>query len=90
MATIDDIKERVEELSRRHQDVSERKAKLQGILAEKKRELLALKDEIEAAGYDPKTLKEEQAKLQSELEQLMETFDKELTQVEEALADYEK
>lgn len=90
MASVDEIKERVEELGRRHQNVSERKAKLEGILGEKKRELFALKQEIEAAGFDPKKLKEEREKLEAEIQQLVETFDKELSQVEDALAEYEK
>jgi len=90
MASVDEIKKRVDELVRRHQDVSERKAKLKGILGEKKKELYALKKEIEDAGHDPKNLKNEREALESEINQLIETFEGELTQVEEALAEYEK
>ncbi len=90
MASIDQIQARVEELSRRHRDAVSRKAKLQGKLDEKRQELRRLKTEIETAGFDPKTLKEERARLEAELEQLITRFDRELTVVEQALDDYEK
>lgn len=90
MASIDQIQARVEELSRRHRDAASRKAKLQGKLDEKRTELRRLKAEIESAGFDPKTLKDERLRLEAELEQLITKFDKELTVVEQALDDYEK
>lgn len=90
MASIDEINRRVEALSQRHQNVSERRAKLVGKLDEKKAELLELRKEIEGAGFDPKNLKGEKEKLEKELEHLIDTFETELTRVEEAVAEYEK
>ena len=90
MASLDQIQARVDELSRRHRDAHSRKAKLQGILEEKRQELKRLKSEIESAGFDPKTLKEERQRLEAELNQLMTRFDAELTVVEEVLNEYEK
>jgi len=90
MASVEEINERVEELSRRHRTAMERKSKLSGKLDEKKAELLKLKKEIEAAGFNPKNLKEDKKKLEDELLKLMDTFEKDLSQVEEALDEYEK
>jgi chromosome segregation ATPase len=90
MASVDQIEARVEELSRRHREAASRKAKLQGKLDEKRQELQRLKVEIERAGFNPKMLKEERARLEAELEQLMAKFDSELTVVEQALDEYEK
>jgi chromosome segregation ATPase len=90
MADLEQIRERVEDLTRRHQKASERKSKLAGKLEEKKAELVKLKQEIEAAGLNPKELKTEKARLEAELEELMETFERELSQVESALNEYEK
>jgi hypothetical protein len=59
-------------------------------LEEKKQELRRLKTEIEGAGFDPKTLKEDRQRLETDLEQLMTRFDRELTVVEQALDEYEK
>jgi septal ring factor EnvC (AmiA/AmiB activator) len=90
MASLDQIGARVEELSRRHRDAASRKAKLQGKLDEKRQELKRLKAEIEEAGFDPKTLKEDRQRLEAELEQLMARFEAELSVVEQALDEYEK
>jgi chromosome segregation ATPase len=90
MADLEQIRERVEDLTRRHQRASDRKSKLAGKLEEKRAELVKLKQEIEAAGLNPKDLKAEKARLESELETLMDTFERELSQVESALDDYEK
>lgn len=49
-----------------------------------------MKTEIEGAGFDPKTLKVDRQRLETELEQLMTRFDSELTVVEQALDEYEK
>ena len=63
MAELEQVRERVEELTKRHQRASERKSKLAGKLEEKKAELVKLKEEIEAAGLNPKDLKAEKARL---------------------------
>lgn len=90
MASLEQIQARVEDLTRRHVAASTKQAKLQGALEGKKQELLRLKQEIEAAGFDPRTLREERARLEKELEELMATFETELTVVEKAQQEYEK
>lgn len=90
MANLEQIQARVEALSRRHKVASTQQARLQGTLEGKRQELLTLKQEIEAAGYDPKTLREERARLEAELEDLMTKFENELSVVEKAQAEYEK
>lgn len=90
MANLEQIQARVESLSRRHKTCSTQQARLQGGLEGKRQELLQLKQEIEAAGYDPKTLREDRARLEAELEDLMTKFENELTAVEKAQAEYEK
>jgi len=90
MASLDQLQARVENLSRRHREAASRKAKFQGQLEEKRQELRRLKTEIETAGYDPKTLKEDRQRLEAELEQLMAGFEAEVTVVEQALDEYEK
>lgn len=90
MATTEEIKKRIDQLSKRHAAASEKRTKLAGKLEEKKAELVKLKKEIEDAGYQPKNLKAERDRLEAELLELMETFDQELTQVEESLEEYDK
>ncbi len=90
MANIDQLEARVNQLTKRHQTASARQLKLQGILEEKKGELRRLKEEIIAAGFDPKTLREDRTRLEAELEDLMNKFENELTVVERAQEEYEK
>lgn len=90
MASLEQIQQRVEALTRRHNAAATRQAKLQGTLEGKRQELLHLKEEIEAAGFDPKTLREERVRLEKELEDLMTKFETELTVVEKAQEEYEK
>lgn len=90
MASLDQIAARVEDLTRRHTAASTRQSKLQGILEEKKLELQRLRAEIVAAGFDPKTLREDRVRLERELEELMKKFDAELSVVERAQDEYEK
>lgn len=90
MASLEQIQARVEDLTRRHNAAASKQSKLSGILEGKKQELLRLKQEIVAAGFDPKTLREEQARLKEELEQLILRFDAELKVVEQAQDEYEK
>lgn len=82
--SLDQIRQKVEALTKRHDSVSKRQSETRGELNAKKQELVALKKEIEAAGFDPKTLKEDRARLEAELLQMVEVFEKEITAVEEA------
>ena len=90
MPFLDQIQARVEELTRRHNAAASKQSKLSGILEGKKQELLRLRQEIVDAGFDPKTLREEQVRLKDELEKLMAKFDAELAVVERAQDEYEK
>lgn len=90
MSSIDQIKQRVDELTRRFNAASKKKAEFRGQLEAKKEELVALKHEIEAAGFDPKNLKKEKDRLETELVNLMDGFEKELVEVETALAAFDK
>lgn len=90
MATTEQIKARIDQLSERHAAAKEKRTKLAGKLEAKKAELVQLKREIEEAGYEPKGLRAERDRLESELLDLIEVFDRELTQVEESLEEYDK
>lgn len=90
MTSIDQIQAKVEELNKRFKAAHTKKTALGGQLLAKKEELAALKREIEAAGLDPKRLKERRDELQTELVALVEDFSKKLSTVEEALAVFEK
>lgn len=90
MANLDQLKRKVDDLLSRHSKVSEKKAKLRGQLDAKKAELVALGEEIQAAGYDPRKLKEQRDEAQQELEGLIESFERELKEVEEAIATFEQ
>lgn len=90
MASLEQIQARVDDLTKRHNAASTKQSKLGGVLEEKKQELLRLKQEIVAAGFDPKTLRDEKVRLEAELELLITKFDSELTDVERAQDEYEK
>jgi chromosome segregation ATPase len=90
MASLEQIQARVDDLTRRHNAAATKQSKLEGVLEEKKQELLRLKHDIVAAGFDPKTLREEKIRLEQELETLLAKFDSELTVVEQAQDEYEK
>lgn len=88
--SIDQIKNQVEDLSKRFKTASSKKANLSGLLQAKKEELAALVKEIEDAGLDPKKLKERRDELQEEVVAMIEDLDKRLKQVEEAFTAFEK
>lgn len=87
---IDEIRERVEGLLKRHKVASEKRSTYKGLLEAKKEELSNLKREIEAAGLDPSKLKERKEALQADLLRMIEDFDKQLTSVEQAFASFER
>ena len=90
MASLEQMQARVEELTRRHNAAATKQSKLQGALEEKKQELLRLKKEITDAGFDPKTLRDDKLRLETELEQLCSRFETALVDVEKAQEEYEK
>ena len=90
MASLEQLQARVEDLTRRHQAAATKQTKLGGVMEEKRQELLRLKQDIVSAGFDPKTLREDKARLEAELVQLMDKFETELVVVERAQDEYEK
>lgn len=90
MLTPDELQKRISDLQTRHARVLKRKTELGGELKSKKDELAALVKEIQAAGYNPKTLVEDRNKAQQELEALMEEFEKGLREAETTLDAYDK
>ena len=90
MASLDELRKKVDNLIERHKVVAEKKAKLQGQLEAKKAELLELGNEIKSAGFDPRNLKEQRDKAKEDLERLIRSFEKDLVEAEEAIAHFEK
>lgn len=86
----EEMKTKIESLQKRHQAVLEKRAVLSGQLQAKKQELAAIIEEIKAAGYDPKNLASEHDKAEQELEAMVVDFEKKLTDVEAALAVFDK
>lgn len=87
---LDQIKARLDDLTKRFKVVTGKKGNLSGLLQGKREELATLKKEIEAAGLDPKDLKNKREELRTEVVTLMDTFEKQLEQVEQAFEAFEK
>lgn len=88
--SFDDLKRRLDELTRRFNTAGKKRSEYRGQLDATKEQLINLKREIESAGFDPKNLKQERDRLESELVTLMDAFEKELVEVETALATIDK
>jgi chromosome segregation ATPase len=89
MVELDQIKARLADLEKRHAACSSSKSKLEGQLDAKRQELVALKGEIEAAGYDPRQLKKAMEQAQNDLVAAMDEFEQNLAEVEKAIASFE-
>jgi len=87
--TIETLREKFENLTRRYSEASEKRSRLLGKLDEKKADLAKLVEEIKAAGFDPKDLKAERDRLSSEIADLMVNFETNLSNVETALKELE-
>jgi len=87
--TPDEIKKKIDDLQKRHEAVTQKRASLGGQLQAKKEELAAIIQEVRAAGYDPKNLASERDKAQQELETMVEDFETKLTEVETAIAAFD-
>ena len=83
------LEARLEDLTRRHKAASSKKSKLQGQLEAKRQELASLAEEIRQAGFDPKKLKDERDKVEAELTGMMDALERDLAEVEEALAAFD-
>lgn len=90
LLTPDKLQEKVANILGRHSRILRRKSELSGELKSKKEELASLVREIDAAGYNPKTLVEERNKTQKDLEDMLEVYDKQLTEVEGTFAEYDR
>lgn len=87
---LEQIRAKIDELRERHAKAGSKQSELRGQLDARKEELLALKEEIEAAGLDPKDLKKARDAAQAELAQKIVAFEKDLAAVETALAEFDQ
>jgi uncharacterized protein YoxC len=87
--TPDELRKKIDDLAKRTEVVNTKKSTLSGKLQAKKEELAQLVVEIKAAGYDPKTLREERDKVQAQLTEMVTTYEADLVAVETALAGYD-
>ena len=90
LLTPDKLQEKMANIVQRHSRILRRKSELSGELKSKKEELAALVREISDSGYNPKTLVEERNKTQKELEEMLDAYDKQLTEVESTFAEYDR
>jgi uncharacterized coiled-coil DUF342 family protein len=86
----DDLSKRVRDAMAKHSNLLQRKSALSGQLQAKREELKTVVDEIVAAGYDPRTIREATQKAREDLENELEAFEAELSKVETALSTYDK
>lgn len=87
--TPEELRKKIDDLSKRTEAANTKKSTLSGRLQAKKEELAQLIVEIKAAGYDPKTLREERDKVQTQLTEMIQTYEADLIAVENALATYD-
>lgn len=85
----EELRKKIDDLAKRTEVVHNKKSNLSGKLQAKKEELAQLIVEIKAAGYDPKTLREERDKVQAQLTEMISTYESDLVAVETALASYD-
>ena len=87
--TPEELRKKIDDLTKRTEAVNMKRSTLSGKLQAKKDELAQLIVEIKAAGYDPKTLREERDKVQTQLTEMVSTYEADLVAVEAALAGYD-
>jgi chromosome segregation ATPase len=75
----------IEDLHTRYASAVKRKAEIGGELRAKKAELAGLVKEIQDAGYNPKTLKEDRDREMTELKRKVAEFEASLSEAEEGL-----
>lgn len=88
--TPDEIKAKIDNLLKRHDAAVKKKAGLGGQIQAKKDELNLILQEVRAAGFDPKTLANDRDKTQRDLETMIVDFETKLTEVEGAIASFDK
>jgi hypothetical protein len=87
--TPDELRRKIDDLTKRTDLVNNKKATQSGKLQARKDELAQLILEVRAAGYDPKTLREERDKAQNVLIEMVNEYETRLIAVETALAGYD-
>lgn len=87
--TPEELRKKIDDLTKRTEAVNTKKSNLSGKLQAKKEELAQLVVEIKAAGYDPKTLREERDKAQAQLAEMITAYEADLSAVESALSGYD-
>ena len=87
--TPEELRKKIDDLTKRTAVVNTKKSNLNGKLQAKKEELAQLIVEIKAAGYDPKTLREERDKVQGQLTDMIAAYEIDLASVEMALSGYD-
>ncbi len=90
MASLDEIKRKVDNLQHRHSQLVQMKAERAGLLRAKREELAVIVQEIKAAGYDPKTLPQERDRAKADLEAMISKLDQEMTEIEAAFKAFDK
>lgn len=90
MPDFDQLKRRFDDLMKRYETAKSKKEQLKGELGGKKKELVDLSKEIEAAGHNPKTIKAEREKAEQDLVTMLDKFEKDLSNVEDALSAYDE
>lgn len=90
MLPPEELQRRIADLSVRYKRILQRKTELGGELKSKREELALLVKEIQAAGYNPKTLVEDRNRVQQELEALMTAFETSIVTAETTLENYDK
>jgi chromosome segregation ATPase len=87
--TPEELRRKIDDLSKRTDAFNTKKASLSGRLQAKKDELAQLIVEIRNAGYDPRTLRAERDKTQGTLEEMIVAYEKDLVAAETAIAGYD-
>jgi septal ring factor EnvC (AmiA/AmiB activator) len=88
--TPDEIKKKIDDLSRRTEVAQKKKSQYEGQLQKVKEDLADLVTEVKAAGYDPKNLSAERDKAEASLLQEIAEYETKLLAVETSLAGYDK
>jgi len=85
---IDVLQKKLQELSARAKKVKQQRAEILGSLNAKKEELTNLVKDIQSAGYNPKTIKDEYEQQKKQLEDMMEVYEAQLVKAENSIEEF--
>jgi prefoldin subunit 5 len=85
---FDVLKRKVDDLLAREKKVRQKKAEVKGTLEAKKQELQALVTEIQEAGYNPKTIREDYDRAIKDLDELVSEYTEKMSKAEEAIDEF--